>query len=468
MGLVLTIILLDPTLTLGADWYIDPTAPCPGSGTPVSPWCKYPETFNGGDTYRQRAGTTYHGQIRILKKYGTTPNAPLIFTSYGIGDRPIIYAMNKIDDEWHLTPEKRWTQLMRAPYDMYTSVLTSNGVRLKGPIRGFGANVEQQLCTTAEWHFDPTEQMIISCIKPVDPQGNQTNVKTGRPTYGFQLQDAVSNILIDGFKFIGGLWQIDISDGVSNVEIRNNDFGEMATNGVKLRGNTARPITNIHIHHNFFDTRIRWGDLGYENNGTDEGVMLSGHVQNSVIEHNKFIAWGHNGVYIYARQASRPATGNVIRFNEFHCGTGSTYWEYCRPMGIDGDEENAARDNVISGNYYHDYTLGVQFNGNNNIFENNRCYNNYGPPSFSTSLGKTCIVMSTYEVSKDNLIRNNEFAYSVAFFQYGSVSGQILSGHQIIGNYMAQPVRWGYMLPEWVDFDSIKIQGNHGWPPSKP
>lgn len=465
--LCVTLLVSLPTLAIGADHYIDPNAACPGSGTLADPWCTWPSSFRGGDTYMQKAGTTWKGMIHIHRANRTRPDKLLTITSYGEGSKPILRTGTKIEGEWTQSEDGLWSHQMDSSIiDPYPIGLSSNGIRLKGPIRGTGANIEKQLCKTAEWHYFEKERLIVTCQKPKSPEaGFHISYKLpSNPFAGIWLSGQ-TNILIDGLNLVGGRQSIYVTAPSSDIEIRNSKIGCNAGYGVSLHGSNTRDIiANVHIHHNLIDSCIRWGDLGYSQSGAIEGVYLRHHVTNTLIEHNEIVAWGHNGVYIRGTKADYPATKNVVRFNNFHCGPKSSYWAYCRPMNIDGAEDDAAHDNILSDNDYHDFTLGVQFNGNNNIFERNRCYNNFGPPSFAKSLGKNCVVISTYEVSKNNIIRNNELQSRIAFFQYGQKSRHVLSGHMITKNHMKYPVYFGSMDPKWIDLDSILIYDNFSWP----
>jgi parallel beta-helix repeat protein len=88
---VLTIIsFLLPSATIAATFYIDPSAPSNGTGTQASPFNNWNAvSFQRGNTYLQKAGTTYPGLLNITSVQGTA-SLPIIIASYGTGAPPII------------------------------------------------------------------------------------------------------------------------------------------------------------------------------------------------------------------------------------------------------------------------------------------------------------------------------------------------------------------------------------------
>lgn len=116
-----------------ADVYIDPDATCHGAGTISAPLCAWPSVYAGGETYRQKRGTTTASTIRITSR--TNPDALLTLGTYGEGARPIIDASADVPG---ITDPARWTGAedvwrFAHGYRAQPLVLAINGRRLLGP-----------------------------------------------------------------------------------------------------------------------------------------------------------------------------------------------------------------------------------------------------------------------------------------------------------------------------------------------
>ena len=78
-----------PALTT---FYVDNTAPCPGSGTQASPWCDFSAVdytiFQPGDQILLKRGDTFTTGM-LLEGSGTSTNY-LTVSAYGSGAMPII------------------------------------------------------------------------------------------------------------------------------------------------------------------------------------------------------------------------------------------------------------------------------------------------------------------------------------------------------------------------------------------
>jgi hypothetical protein len=78
--------------TLPASYYVDSTAPCPGSGTMAAPWCNFSavdtKVFVPGDQILLKRGDTFTTTM-VLKGSGT-PSRYVTVGSYGSGPIPVI------------------------------------------------------------------------------------------------------------------------------------------------------------------------------------------------------------------------------------------------------------------------------------------------------------------------------------------------------------------------------------------
>lgn len=405
-----------------ADVYIDPTATCPGSGAVSAPLCTWPTTFVGGEVYRQKAGTTWRGEVYIHAGNRSASDAVLTLGAYGAGQRPIIRAENSLPDEgWTEQPDSTWTFSTSGYREPDPVILLTRGVRLRGPAVD---------CQRGQWMYSPG--LVTLCIAPYAVTSMAQPTKRD-PSAAIRLYDQ-RRIVIDGLDLQGGHYgAIEIRGTSGDIEIRNNRIGKDALYGVRAYDVTAT-ITGLDIHDNVIDSGVRLGALGYEL-PSGEGVYLQHRVQGARIMRNEFIAWPHNGVYLYGMNPDSAVLHNLIAYNNFHCGPHSSYWDYCRPLSIDGVAEGAASNNIVTGNWFHDFSVRIQFNGNDNVFVNNQCWNvsTTSAKSFRTD---QCIDMQGYQWSRNNVIIGNTLEAVVSI----SPGAKYTGGHVITGNQLPAQV----------------------------
>ncbi|MCB1597206.1 MAG: right-handed parallel beta-helix repeat-containing protein, partial [Gammaproteobacteria bacterium] len=245
------------------------------------------------------------------------------------------------------------------------------------------------------------------------------------------------HVVIDGLMVEGGdLGAIDIRGKSAYIEIRNSVIGLDSASGIRAQSFGA-PVTDLDIHDNVIDSGIRWGMAGYEPAVSGEGVHFVAGVQDSKIHRNRFIAWSHNGIYLDAHWSESPGVRrNLIFDNEFHCGPGSSYFDYCRPYGLDGFKADSVRDNVIFRNQMHDFSVAAQVNGNNNYIVGNLCYNTINSKAKSHPTGQ-CFSLQPYVWSRDNVVANNTMSNTAdVSVQFIPGTAGVSGGHRIVNNIM--------------------------------
>ena len=160
-------------------------------------------------------------------------------------------------------------------------------------------------------------------------------------------------------------------------------------------------------------------------------------VQDSRIHRNVFIAWSHNGIYLDAHLPGSPGVNrNLVYDNEFHCGPRGSYFDYCRPFGIDGFVSGAAQYNVVFNNRMHDFSVAAQVNGNNNYMIGNTCYRTSNSKAKRLPTGQ-CFSLQPYQWSRDNVVVNNTMAYLAdVAIQLTPGEGGVSAGHLVVNNIM--------------------------------
>ncbi|MCC7258106.1 MAG: right-handed parallel beta-helix repeat-containing protein [Gammaproteobacteria bacterium] len=452
MGARLLTVLLGvagPLAALAADIHVDPSRAtgCPGSGSLEDPYCDWSQVreFAGGNRYLQRSGTLSGGSLKIVGKTGASADKPVFIGAYQAGPRPRMRVENPLVGG--LEPAN-WKRIRGDVWVFDTRGFRSGDpeVLLLDQRRAFGkAREERDLCEkqgsqVIEWlHRDGT---LFLC----SPRGNPATVY---PTIaGMQQFDKreswapiyIENqrhIIIDGLAVEGGsLGSIEIRGTSADIEIRNSVIGLDGASGIRAQS-FGTPISRLDIHDNVIDSGIRWGMVGYEPHVSGEGVHFVAGVQDSRIYRNQFIAWSHNGMYLDAHWPESPGVRrNIVYDNEFHCGPASSYFDYCRPFGVDGLREHSVRDNLLFRNRMHDFSVAAQINGNDNYFIGNICYNTINSKAKSYPTGQ-CFSLQPYVWSRDNLVANNTMVNmaDVAVQFIPGVAG-VSAGHRIVNNIM--------------------------------
>lgn len=441
--------LLIGSSAIAKDIFIDPSrsTACPGAGTEADPYCDWRQVrqFVGGNRYLQKSGTVYRGSLQLIGDTDASAEAPVFIGAYQSGPRPKIRIENPLPDA--LNPQ-RWK---RTHFNVWA--YSTAGFRIGDPAvllldgrRAFGkARQELDLCTRQgaqiiEW-FHAGETLSLC-----SPRGNPAEVyssisgmqraRGGEPWVPVYMENQ-HHVVLDGLALEGGnSGAVEIRGESSDIEIRNAVIGLDSASGIRAYSMTA-PIRNLDIHDSLIDSGIRWGAVAYEPKVSGNGAHFLAGVQDSRIYRNIFIAWSHSGIYLDAHLPDSPGVNrNRVFDNEFHCGPHSSYFDYCRPLGIDGIKAGSAQHNVIFNNRMHDFSIASQVNGNNNYIVGNTCYNVINSKARRRPTGQ-CFSLQPYKWSRDNLVANNTMAYTAdVAIQLIPGNGSVSSGHRVVGNIM--------------------------------
>lgn len=435
-------------VAVDAEFHIDPSraAGCPGIGTLDDPYCAWSDVarFQRGSRYLQKRGTTYRKTIALVPGRVDAGDEPIVIGAYGDGALPVVRVENPLagagnPENWAPAGSGAWVFRTTGYEEGDPAVLLLDGRRALG-----GATQAEDVCrragpATIEWHHTGDSLRLCS------PRGNPARVfatitgmqiRQGEPWAAIYIE-AQHGIVIDGLAVEGGRWgAIEIRGRSSAIEIRNCEIGRDSASGIRVYSMDT-PVTALDIHDNLVDSGVRWGAVGYTPAVSGEGVHFNAGVTDSRIHRNVFVAWPHNGLYLDAHLPQAPGvTGNRVFDNEFHCGEDSSYFDYCRPFGIDGAAAGQASRNLVFRNRMHDFSVGAQVNGNGNFVIGNYCYDVTNSGARSTPTGM-CFRMQPYGYSRDNLIAYNSMARTAdAAVEVRPGAAGVASGHRIVGNIM--------------------------------
>ncbi len=430
--------------------YVDPssTADCPGAGTEARPYCDWRSVgaLVGGVRYLQKRGTTYAGMLRVQRHKPDGSDGTVFIGSYGTGSPPVIRAENRWPDAadplaWKPVRHGIWRYRHQLPPGGSVDVMLLDGRRAFG-----GAQQPGDLCTTrgdqmVEWGVE--DGWFLLCSESGNPGSGIRSFAgafdaPGQPNSAIRIV-AQRHVVVDGFVLEGGNHgTVAIRDGSSDIEIRNSIIGNNSPIGVSVHS-TGQVIRRINIHDNLLDSGIRWGSVGYEPRVAGEGVLMSEGVHESIVARNVFVAWSHNGVYLLAKQVTSPGVrGNRIVGNEFHCGPNSSYFDYCRPFGIDGAGSGLVEGNVFERNSMHDFSVRAQVNGTGNFVIGNYCFNVTNSPAKTFPTGQ-CFSIQPYATSQSNVLAHNTiYATADVAIEVVRGDGAVASGHVIANNIMGK------------------------------
>ena len=123
VGALAILSFLVPTATLAATFYIDPSGTTNGNGTQASPFNSWNSVWIvRGNTYLQKAGTTYPGLLYITSVQGTA-SLPVIIDRYGTGAAPVVTNTVSFDNSSYVTFQNFTVTLVRA----YASIAVQSG-----------------------------------------------------------------------------------------------------------------------------------------------------------------------------------------------------------------------------------------------------------------------------------------------------------------------------------------------------
>jgi hypothetical protein len=430
-----------------ADVYIDPSRStgCPGAGQLEDPWCDWlPVQFVGGNRYLQKSGTVYRGSVQITGDTGASSEKPVFIGAYGVGARPKVRIANLLPEatnpeRWKRVRHNIWAYSTAGFRNADPAVLLLDGRRAFGKARRELDLCERRGTQIVEW-FQSSDSVLLC-----SPRGNPASVfstisgmqQSVRMPWAPVYIENQRHVILDGLALEGGgSGAVEIRGQSSDIEIRNAEIGLDSASGIRAYSMTL-PIRNLDIHDNLIDSGVRWGIVGYAPAISGEGVHFISGVQDSKIYRNLFVAWPHNGVYLDAHSPGSPGVnGNIVADNEFHCGPGSSYFDYCRPFGVDGHKDGSAQHNVFVNNRMHDFSVAAQVNGNANYVIGNTCYNTINSKWRTYPTGQ-CFSLQPYVWSRDNLIANNTMVNTAdVAVQFIPGEAGVSAGHRLVNNIM--------------------------------
>lgn len=310
-------------------------------------------SFNADDIIKFKKGQTFKGKLTI-KGSGTSEN-PIIFTSYGSGDKPVLTNNGTISGVWTNEGNNKWS----LPYSYPTTRLWKDGIEQKvTSLLKYGiAWSEFGNDEGIVWLWDGGKIYYYSTTNP------SSSVFSAQLSYNTILMSNNSNIIFDGLKIEGAKHTVEMSN-VNNIKFQNCSIGKGAETAVYTLGADGLVLDNCDIdaHWTLFYKKA-YTTKGTTYRGVNEGLGAYKYLNNSEIKNCNFKNWGHAGIALTSF-ASNSHTNNKIHHNLFTAPDIA----YGRGLAYSGD---GANNNEIYNNYFHDLSLRNQLNGKNNHIHHN-------------------------------------------------------------------------------------------------
>jgi parallel beta-helix repeat protein len=381
--------------------------------TPQSAWRTLAKvnntTINAANKILFRVGQKWIGQLNI--KNSGTQNNPIIISSYGQGDKPIISSVGKQHiDKWYQYNEQDGIRgTLKEPINdqenTYLAVILENHPhRIKINNREIlGTYDSTEIDNTFKWAYSrDIDANIFYYYGDDKPNKIETNLYSA-PIYTHNN----AYVIIDSLVLQGGFTASVYIENASNITVKNCDIGEMSKQG-KAENTTVQNILidNCNIDSKYtFDYSLADGPdkngRTVTTRGAPEGIFFWGGVQNSTISNNTIKNWTHSSINL--------ATGSgeeLINNKIFNNNISAPDIAYGGRITLDGSN---TYNNKVYENQIKNLKSSIQFNGHDNSFYNNIVENIQTSQLKPEETGYGIIVEGYASAVSNNSIINNTF-----------------------------------------------------------
>ena len=207
-------------------FYVDSTAPCPGSGTQASPWCDFSAVdstiFHPGDQILLKRGDTFTTGM-LLQGSGTSTSY-LTVSAYGSGATPIINGGNSLSFTGLNSVNTNYVQVENLSFENSGIGALINSGRVRR-ITDYWISHSQGMTMES----NPRESGTASNILVQDVEGVSNTLSCSRTLYpcaGSTLAlGGVSNVIVNRLYSSGNCGETDwgFGPGASNVVVENSE-----------------------------------------------------------------------------------------------------------------------------------------------------------------------------------------------------------------------------------------------------
>ena len=263
VALAFALLALLASPTVAATFYIDPSAPSNGNGTQASPYNTWTSvTFGAGNTYLQKAGTTYNSQLWV-GGVNASAASPITLDGYGAGANPTIHDIYVSGNMAYWTFQHLRVQ-NGVVYDLHrpTDHLTWQFDDVSNPsmhafyIQGPSTN---NLVQNNKIHDAPGVYwcMVLGATGHVSGNGDQV------------LNNEIYNCGGYGIEIYYSSWNTVRSNVVHDT---GQNKGAGGSGMHQYNGGFGTPFGTTECHHNTWDKNVVWN--AYDHNGDGNGLQI--------------------------------------------------------------------------------------------------------------------------------------------------------------------------------------------------
>jgi parallel beta-helix repeat protein len=342
IGILATSVFLLPSAASAATFYIDPSVASNGIGTSARPFNSWKSvSFQPGNTYLQKAGTTSSDLLALFSVQGTA-SLPVVIDSYGAGAPPVVTNVVLFDNSSYII----FQNFTVTSVQTYPSIILRNGSThitvnnnsitnaAKSGIYliGNGCNnviAKNRIHDVAEDGID-IDQVV--CTK-----GNETLI------YGNTINDTgIHGIELDGSFFI--IYYNIIHDsgrtsgGTSGIHVFGGGFQNGPADGM---GNNNVVLNNVvyHAHE----------PLYHDGNG----IQVDRYTRDNKIYSNLFFGNDGMGIILFDSQ------NNQVYWNTLFGNVVNTLGKYFDPRGNITNGTSAAHAHTASASTNNNFAYNV-------------------------------------------------------------------------------------------------------------
>ncbi len=357
--------------------------------------------FKPGDKIAFKRGEIFRGYF-IVSSSGKK-NKPIIFTSYGEGELPVITSMvelpgSKIEDNFKKEKRKNlWS--FNLPFHPQRIMLNNKEV-----LRA-GYSEKEIDGKKIFWFWKDKKLYLYSRRNPASEyESRKVNLR-----YETILLKDKHDIIFENIAIEGGNGYSIAIRGCYDIIIRNCKIGAYGRMGIQIMDNNVGgryvPSHDILVENCVIDSKF---DFTYEapsTRGSIDGIYINNGAHNCVIRNNKIKNWGHTGINIVAINPLNPGVYNNKFYNNVITAENISYG---RGIGVDGIE-GKAHHNEFFYNIIKNTTVRSQLNGDHNHFHHNviDTVKNSPVKPYGTAQGIEIQGYGKDYVSHDNKIDNN-------------------------------------------------------------
>jgi len=355
------------------------------------------QTFSPGDVIGFKKGEIWNERVSFANLIGTETD-PIIFTSYGSGNRPIFNGERILDLSWVNESGEKWV----SPLTVFPERIWRDGVELKRTSRHLSTPDEAELEFNNHvadieimWHSDG-ELWLWSSDDP-----NNSEFIGNPDIYTFEIDNS-SYVKFYEIEFKGAYRAVYLND-VSYLEFDHCTIGANSSYGMEFTGSSS--YCNIHdciIDNNFVLTYD--GIESYsacDARGSYDAAVSYENLTNSNFYNNLFKNWGHSAF------ALEDTGGDLMENNKIYQNKIiSDGPHYSRAFVFSGDnsKNNEIFHNLIEGEW-----TRSQIQGHDNHVHHNHFKNGMDTPYKSRDEGQDILLSPYNGTTTGNIFEYNTF-----------------------------------------------------------